>query len=424
VGGAGVSVHDHRDRETGAPLISLEEAVRRTMAGIAPLPPTDTPLGDAHDRVLAEDIRSPIDLPPFPSSAMDGYAIRSADVDHAGPGHPVGLRIDGAVRLGRPADVEVRPGGAVAVPTGGPVPAGADAVVPVEHAVVEGTRLMVLRAPGRGRHVRPAGEDVAGGELLVPAGRRLTAPDLGLLASAGLAAVPVRPRARVGIVSTGDELVDPGQGRGDGRIYDANSYTLQGAVREAGGVPIPLGRVPDDPDRLAATLVDAVPRVDVLVSSGGVSVGERDPVKRAFGEGGGVEFVEVAMQPGKPQAFGTIGGRPYFGLPGNPVSVFVSFEVFVRPALLRMMGRPGERPSVTATVEGELGGPSEKVRFARVRLRRRGEEWRAGPTGGWRSNLLATVSRANGLAVLPVGVERLETGDRCRVLVIRDPDEP
>lgn len=424
MGGPGVSVHDHRDRETGAPLISLEEAVRRTMAGIAPLPPTDTTLGDAHHRVLAEDIQSPIDLPPFASSAMDGYAVRSADVDQAYPGHPVGLRIDGAVRLGRPVDVEVRPGGAVAVPTGGRVPAGADAVVPVEHAVVEGTRLMVLRAPGRGRHVRPAGEDVAVGELLVPAGRRLTAPDLGLLASAGLTAVPVRPRARVGIVSTGDELVDPGQPLGDGGIYDANSFTLQGAVREADGVPILLGRVPDDPDRLAASLVDAVPRVDVLVSSGGVSVGERDPVKGAFGRGSGVEFVDVAMQPGKPQAFGTIGGRPYFGLPGNPVSVFVSFEVFVRPALLRMMGRPGERPSVTATVEGELGGPSEKVRFARVRLRRRGEEWRASPTGGWRSNLLATVSRANGLAILPVGVERLETGDRCRVLVIRDPDEP
>jgi molybdopterin molybdotransferase len=228
----------------------------------------------------------------------------------------------------------------------------------------------------------------------------------------------------VGIVSTGDELVDPGHRRGDGRIYDANAYTLDGAVREAGGVPIPLGRVPDDPDLLAATLADAVPGVDALVSSGGVSVGERDPVKGAFGRGGQVEFLEVAMQPGKPQAFGTIGGRPYFGLPGNPVSVFVSFEVFVRPALLRMMGRPGERPSVTATVEGELGGPSEKVRFARVRLRREGDEWRATPTGGRRSNLLATVSRANGLAVLPVGVERLGTGDRCRVLVIRDPDEP
>jgi molybdopterin molybdotransferase len=326
------------------------------------------------------------------------------------------------VRMGRPADVEVRPGGAVAVPTGGHVPVGADAVVPIEHAVVEGARLLILRAPGRGRHIRPAGEDVAAGEVLVPAGRRLTAPDLGFLASAGLASVSVRPRARVGIVSTGDELVDPGQHRDDGRIYDANSYTLDGAVRETGGVPILLGRVPDDPARLAATLTDAVPRVDALVSSGGVSVGEGDPVKAAFGRE--VEFMEVAMQPGKPQAFGTIGGRPYFGLPGNPVSVFVSFEVFVRPALLRMMGRAGDRQAVTATLEGELGGPSEKVRFARVRLRREGRAWKATPTGGSRSNLLATVSRADGLAVVPVGIERLGKGDRCRVLVIRDPDQP
>jgi molybdopterin molybdotransferase len=419
-----VSVHDHRDRETGAPLISLEEAVRRTMAGIAPLPPTDTPLGDAHDRVMVEDIRSPVDLPPFASSAMDGYAVRSADVDHADPGHPVGLRMDGAVRLGRPADVEVRPGGAVAVPTGGPVPAGADAVVPVEHAVVEGGRLMVLRAPGPGRHIRPAAEDVAVGELLVPAGRRLTAPDLGLLASAGLAAVRVRPRARVGIVSTGDELVDPGQPRGDGRIYDANSYTLQGAVREAGGVPILLGRVPDDPDRLAVTLVDAVPRVDVLVSSGGVSVGERDPVKGAFGRGGGVEFVEVAMQPGKPQAFGTIGGRPYFGLPGNPVSVFVSFEVFIRPALLKLMGRRDIfRPEIWAVLDGDITGPREKVMFARVKVWREGGQWRAASTGAPGSNLLSTVTRANGLAVIPVGTETAEAGSRVRVMLFRALEE-
>jgi molybdopterin molybdotransferase len=419
-----VSAHGNRDRETGAPLLSLDAATRLAVAAVEPLPPVNLPLREAHGCVLAADAVAPFDLPPFTSSAMDGFAVRAADVAAAGPGRPMALRLTGEVRMGRPLEMNVRPGEAVAVPTGGVVPRGADAVVPIEHCVVKDERVLVLRASDAGRHVRPAGEDVPAGHLLVPVGRRLAAPDLGLLASAGIAEVTVRPRARVGILSTGDELAEPGERLAPGRIYDANRFTLDGAVRETGAVPVLLGRVQDDGPRLATVLAEAAPNVDALVSSGGVSVGHRDPVKEAFAGDAAVKFVEVAMQPGKPQAFGMLGGRPYFGLPGNAVSVFVSFEVFVRPALLRMMGRLEERPSVTATLDGELTGPPEKVRFARVHLRRDGDGWRASPTGGRRSNLLATVAAANGLAVVPAGVPALGRGDACRVLVFRDPEEP
>jgi molybdopterin molybdotransferase len=408
--------HDH---DTGAALVPLDEARARAMSRIERLPATELPLADAHGCVVATDVVAPIDLPPFTSSAMDGFAVRAADVTAAAPDRPVALRLAGEVRMGSSADAEVGGGEAVAVPTGGMVPGGADAVVPVERTIAEADRVLVLTPVPPGRHVRRAGEDVRAGRVLVPAGKRLLAADLGLLASAGLGSVPVFPRARVGIVSTGDELVEPGSPLGPGRIPDANAATLHGCVLEAGGVPVSLGRVPDDPAALARALAEAKD-VHVFVSSGGVSVGERDPVKAAFGSGADVEFVEVAMQPGKPQAFGTVAGRPFFGLPGNPVSAFVSFEVFVRPALLTMMGRPTGRAEVVATLEADVTGPRGKVQFARVRLRRSNGGWVAAPTGGRRSDLMATMSRADGLAVIPVGVETAPAGTEVRVVRVRD----
>lgn len=408
--------HDH---DTGALLVPLEEARVRALSRIERLPPADLPLADAHGCVLAADIVAPMDLPPFTSSAMDGFAVRAADVADAAPDRPVALTLAGAVRMGLPAEAGVGPGQAVAVPTGGVVPEGADAVVPAEQTVPGADRVLVLTPMPAGRYVRRAGEDVPAGEVLVPGDRLLLAADLGLLASAGVGSVRAYPRVRVGILSTGDELVDPGAPLGPGRIPDANAATLHGCVLEAGGVPVPLGRVPDDPAALARALTEAE-GMDVLVSSGGVSVGEGDPVKAAFGARGDVEFLEVAMQPGKPQAFGVVGGRPYFGLPGNPVSVFVSFEVFVRPALMTMMGRPIRRPEVTATLEADVTGPREKVQFARVRLRRSNGEWLAAPTGGRQSNLMATMSRADGLAVIPQGVETAAAGTPVRVVRVRD----
>jgi len=408
--------HDH---DTGAPLVALEEARARALSRIGRLPPSDLPLAEAHGCVVAADVPAPIDLPPFTSSAMDGFAVRVGDVAAAGPDRPVALRLVGEVRMGSPAEIDVKAGEAVAIPTGGVVPEGADAVVPVEQTIPEADQVLVLTPVPGGRYVRRAGEDVRAGEVLIPAGKRLLAADVGLLASAGLGSVPVFPRARVGILSTGDELVEPGIPLSPGRIPDANAATLHGCVLEAGGIPVSLGRVPDEPAALVRALTEAED-VDALVSSGGVSVGERDPVTAAFGSRGDVEFVEVAMQPGKPQAFGTVGGRPYFGLPGNPVSVFVSFEVFVRPALLTMMGRSPDRAEVVATLETDVTGPREKVQLARVRLRRSDGGWLAAPTGGRRSNLMATMSRADGLAVIPVGIETAPAGTEVRVVRVRD----
>ncbi|HEX2031460.1 MAG TPA: gephyrin-like molybdotransferase Glp [Actinomycetota bacterium] len=417
-----MSAHAH-DHDTGQPLLPVEEARRRVLDAVAPLPPRRLSLRDAHGCVLAEDVAAPGDLPPFTSSAMDGFAVRAADVAGATIDAPTPLRIVGRVAMGRASGVAVGPGEAVAVPTGGVIPEGADAVVPIERCVVDGDLVRVLQGEPPGRHVRRAGEDARRGERLVPRGRRLLAGEVGLLASAGIADVAVHPRARVLVVSTGDELVEPGEATGPGRIPDANSLTLHGQIVEAGAIPVPAGIVPDDADALLEALAAHRQRADVFVSSGGVSVGERDPVKRAFRARSDVRFVEVAMQPGKPQAFGTVHGRPFFGLPGNPVSVFVSFEVFVRPALMAMMGRPPDRPEVTATLESDIGGPPEKTRFARVRVRREDGRWTASSTGGRQSNLLSTVARANGLAVIPPGVAVARAGEPCRVMLFRDADE-
>jgi molybdopterin molybdotransferase len=410
-------VHDHDSAEG---LVPFEEARSRALAGLEPLPPVRLRLRDAHGLALAETVRTPRDLPPFPSSAMDGYAVRSADVAGASRDEPASLRVVGRVEMGARPEVPVGPGEAAEIPTGGPIPSGADAVVPVEACAPDGEVVGVLQPSSRGQHVRPAGEDVPAGGVLLEAGRALGGPELGLIASAGIPEVEVRPRARVGIVSTGDEVVSPEEPAGYGQIYDANAFTLYGAVREAEGTPVDLGPVPDDPARLLETLAGRTSDLDLIVSSGGVSVGERDPVKAAFRERGDVEFLEVAMQPGKPQAFGRIEGRPYFGLPGNPVSVFVSFETFVRPAVRTLMGLPSVRPEVTAVLETELRGPRDKTMFARVRCRWEDDRWVAASTGPRQSNLLATVARANALAIVPAGVEALSPGDACTAILFRE----
>jgi molybdopterin molybdotransferase len=414
----------HHDHDSGEGLVPLEQARRRILDRIEPLAEEEWPLREAHGCVLTGEVRARAEMPPFASSAMDGYAVRASDVGGASAGQPVTLRIAGRVQMGRAPEVAVEPGRAVAVPTGGPIPAGADCVAPVETCEVEGDMVRVFQPQPSGKHIRPAGEDARPGDVLLPAGRRLLAADLGLLAAAGLPSAFVRPRPRVAIVSTGDELVPPDEPAGFGQTYDANAFTLHGAVREAGAVPVALGSVPDDPRRLLQVLAIHSGDVDVVVSSGGVSVGERDPIKLALGDRPGFEFLEVAIQPGKPQAFGILDGHPFFGLPGNPVSVFVSCELFVRPALMKMMGRPLFRPEVTARLETDITGPKGKAQFARVLARRADDGWVASSTGGHQSNLIATVARANGLAVVPAGIETLRAGEECRVMLFRDGDDP
>lgn len=408
-----------RDPEEEAPLLAIDDYRERIFARITALRSTQLTLIDAWGCVLAEAVAAPADLPAFASSAMDGFALRAADVQKASEDHPVALRIVGEVRMGTGTSLLVGVGEAVAVPTGGVVPQGADAVVPIELCAPNDDHVQVLRAVPSGKHIRPAGEDVQAGEVLVPAGRTLRAPDLGALAAAGLDAVTVVPRARVGIVSTGDELVRPPRTLGEGQIYDSNTFTLAGAVRDAGAVPVDAGPVGDDPPHLIEALDRIAGDVDLFLCSGGVSAGERDPVKVAFAQGGEIEFVNVAMQPGRPQAFGLYRDKPLFGLPGNPVSVFVSFVAFVRPALAKMMGRRSDPHEVTAILDTDIEALRTRTRYARVRVRRDGDRYVATPEGGHQSNLLATFARADGLAEVPPA-KTLSAGDTCRVILFRD----
>jgi molybdopterin molybdotransferase len=405
-------------------LVPVEEARERILAQVAPLQPLELPLQEAEGCVLAADLVAETDIPDFASSAMDGFAVRSSDVAGASEGSPVELRIVGRALIGRRPEATVGGGEAVRIATGAPIPAGADAVVPIEDCEVVGDRVRVLRAVPEGKHIRPSGEDVRAGEVLLQAGRRLGAPELGLLATAGFSHPPVHPRPRVVVLSTGDELVPPTQKPEFGQVRDSNAYLLYGALREVGAVPVMAGIVPDDVEQLKEAVFSHLLQADAFISTGGVSVGERDVVKAAFFKRGDVSFYRVAMQPGMPQGFGHVEGKPFFGLPGNPVSVFVSFEVFIRPALRKMMGRRQlYRPEITARLEEDVTGPRDKTQFARVRVRRTPEGWVAAPTGGRGSNLIATVSRANGLAIVPPGVETAPAGSEVRVMIFRPTED-
>jgi molybdopterin molybdotransferase len=413
-----VSVHDH---DSGERLLPVEEARERLLSRVDPLAPLELPLQEAHGCVLARDVVAERDIPDFASSGMDGFAVRSADVASATPSEPVELRIVGRALIGRRPDSTVGGGEAVRIATGAPIPAGADTIVPIENADAAGDVVRIRSGNPEGRHIRPSGEDARAGHVLVKAGRRLGSPEMGLLATAGASHPLVHPRPRVVVLSTGDELIPPTQAPEFGQVRDSNAYLLFGALREAGASPVLAGIVPDDVDSFRDVIVNHLVQADAFVSSGGVSVGERDVVKAAFFRRGDVDFYRVAMQPGMPQGFGHVEGKPYFGLPGNPVSVFVSFEVFIRPALMRMMGRRQlYRPQVRARLTEEVVGPRGKTQFARV-LVRPGEDgsYDATPTGGRGSNLIATVSRANGLAIVPAGVERAAAGEEVDVWLFR-----
>jgi molybdopterin molybdotransferase len=412
-----VPVHDH---ESGEGLVPVEEARHRVLSAIRPLSPLELPLQEAHGCVLARDVVAERDIPDFASSAMDGFAVRSGDVVGATPSAPVELHVVGRALIGRRAESTVGGGEAVRIATGAPIPAGADTIVPIENAEVVGDTVRIRSGNAEGKHIRPSGEDAREGQPLVRAGRRLGAPEMGLLATAGASHPLVRPRPRVVVLSTGDELIPPAQSPEFGQVHDSNAYLLFGALREAGAAPVMAGIVPDDVDAFKEKVLNHLVQADAFVSSGGVSVGERDVVKAAFFRRGDVDFTRVAMQPGMPQGFGHVEGKPYFGLPGNPVSVFVSFEVFIRPALMKMMGRKQLfRPQVRATLTDEVIGPRGKTQFARVLVRPSEGGYEATPTGGRGSNLIATVSRANGLAIVPPGVERAAPGDEVDVWLFR-----
>jgi molybdopterin molybdotransferase len=381
---------------------------------VRPLSPLDVQLLDAHGCVLAEDVVAPWPLPQFDNSAMDGYAVRAEDLRDASDDTPVELPVVVDIAAGETQLNAIGPGLAARIMTGAPMPAGADAVVPVEQTDGGTVRVRVSLAPASGRHLRRIGEDVEAGDTVLTAGTFLGAAQIGLLAAVGKERVRVRPRPRVVVISTGRELVEPGLPLELGQITDSNSFLLTTAAREAGAVAFRVPPVPDDEGALLGRIEDQLVRADVVVTSGGVSAGAYDVVKQVLSELGTVTFEKVAMQPGMPQGFGTVGeeATPIFTLPGNPVSAFVSFEVFVRPAIRKMLGVSRlHRPSVKAVLQSTLRSPEGKRQFARAR-------WSSAPDGsylvtplaGQASHMLADLANANALIVVPEQMTEVEAG--------------
>lgn len=396
----------------------------RTVAGVRkdildavrPLDPVTVPLLDAWGCVLAEDARAPYDIPTFASSAMDGYAVRSEDV----AGAPVTLKRVGSAFIGHTPEGEVGPGQTMWIATGAPVPPGADCIAPKEDVTSTTDSVAVHKAFTAGQFIRPPGQDLKQGDVVVPAGKILAGPELGNLSTAGFAEVAVYPKVRVCVISTGDELIEPGTKPAYGQIPDGNGYTICGCLKELGIEPVRPPIIPDDETLLREVFVSRAPEVDVFISSGGMSVGDLDVVRKVVEELGRIDAYKVAMQPGMPQAFGSVEGRTYFGLPGNPVSVFVSFELFIRPALLKMMGRTDlDRPVVSASLDEQMAGLPDKTRYSRVLVYRDNGSLRARSTGPAASNLLGTVVKANGLAVIPPGDEPVRAGEQVNIQLYR-----
>jgi molybdopterin molybdotransferase len=390
---------------------TVEEHQAVVNALLRALPEETVPVAEAHGRVLARDVAAAVGLPGFDNSAMDGYAARWAELERT----PVTMPVADDIPAGRTDVVPLAPGTVQRIMTGAPLPAGADVVVPVE-LTDGGTDVVEIRdSPAAGTHLRAAGEDIAAGAVALQAGSPLGAAQLGLAAAVGVTALPVRRRPRVLVLSTGSELVAPGQPLLPGQIYESNSQLLVAAVEDAGGEARRLHFVPDDVDQFLTTVSAEVASADLLITSGGVSAGAYEVVKDAFRELGTVEFAKVGMQPGGPQGAGTVEGVPVVTLPGNPVSAFVSFEVFVRPALRRAMGYTHpDRLHVPARLTGPLRSPAGRRQFLRGRF----DGGSVSQVGGPGSHLVAHLARANCLVVVPEDVTELPAGAEVDVVLI------
>lgn len=385
-----------------APLLSFEEAHRRLLARAALTDGERVGLPEAVGRVLVEPrVVAAVDVPPFANSAMDGFALRAADA-------PGDLRLVGEVSAGAADLPAVEAGTAVRIMTGAPIPPGADTVVPLEEATEADDTVSVANPVPPGRHVRAAAHDTrTGDEICLPGA--LTAARIGVLASIGIGEVEVRRRPVVAILSTGNELVGPGEALGPGQIHDANGAALAAAVVEAGGVPLLLPRQRDEAAPIEAALVAAARDADLLVASGGVSVGRHDYVRAVLEQNGGLDFWRIAVQPGKPLAVGELGGTTVIGLPGNPVSALVTFELFVRPFVRAMVGLVGDgRLHLRATPTERMPKDAARRAFLRVAAWREDGQIRARPAGGQQSSQLRPLADGNALLVVPEGADAAE----------------
>jgi molybdopterin molybdotransferase len=400
-------------------MISADEALHLVLSNIASIGVERRAIVGSLSYVLAEEIRSPRDIPGFDNSAMDGYALRCADVAGASEAQPVRLRVLENIPAGKTPTHTVGPSEASRIMTGAPMPPGADAVVPMERTRGTGESVEILASCEPRACVRPRGEDVRQGDIVLRPGKMLSPADLGMLASLNRAAVDVYRRPRVAIVSTGDELVDIDQVPGPGQIVNSNAYSLYGAAAEAGGEPTILRIARDRRDEINERLQEAL-SFDLVVTSGGVSVGQFDFVKEALDElGMQAVFHGVAQRPGRPLKFGLIGKRPVFGLPGNPVSTLVCFYLYARPAIRKMAGRSDIfLPRLPARCAVDIKTAKDLTEFVRVRFERRDGELYATPTGEQGSGILSSLSRADGLLIGPAKETILKAGAHATVLAL------
>lgn len=402
-------------------MIGVDEARARILSRFHPLDRVDVPLLEAAGMVVAEDIVARSNVPPFRNSAMDGYAVRAEDAGNV----PVTLRVIGNVAAGAVSDRPLAAGEAMRIMTGAPIPDGADAVVRFEEtdeadlptALPRRTHVVIRKAPLPGENVREAGEDVPSGVVAIRRGAVLGPAEVGILASLNVSAVPVHRRPIVGILATGDEVTDLGPPLVAGQIRNSNSYILAALVRRYGGEPLMLGIARDSANDLRDGL-DRAGKADMLVTSGGVSIGDFDVVKDVLQSEGAIDIWQVRMKPGKPLAFGVLNSTPLLGLPGNPVAALVSFEQFGRPALLKMLGRVDiEMPSVTATIACELTNRGGRRHFVRGVLELDGPGFRVRPVGDQGSAVLTSVVRSNCLIVVPETMELVHAGSSVEVQI-------
>ncbi len=431
-------------------MLPVEEALERILALCDVLPPQTRPIDDALGQVLADDVIAPFDIPPLDNTAMDGYAVQAASTLGAGSDRPVRLRVGGELAAGYLFDGEVGPGEAVRIMTGAPIPDGADAIVPFEetdetlrdgirapgqqHAAIDSVG--ILKAAKSGANVRRRGEDVRAGATILTRGTLLRGAEIAVLASLGVDRASVIRRPIVAILSTGDELLSPGEPLQPGKIYDSNAAGLAALVREYGGVPLRLGIAADTVEALTAKIHEATRRADLVVTSAGVSRGDFDVVKEVLVSQGAINFWTVRMKPGKPLAFGhfdapaerTGDGRakapvkkiPHIGLPGNPVSSLLAFELFGRPAIFKMLGRkPEARPTIRAIADEPIVNTDRRRVYARA-IVARGQDgrWHARLTGPQGSGVLTSLALANGLAICPEDADQVDAGQECDVIML------
>ena len=425
-------------QESASYMLSVEEAQSRILELFHALEPERKPLLEALGQVLAEDAVSPMDIPPLANSAMDGYAVQHESIAGAAPDAPGALRVIGQVAAGQLPQQDVTPGTAVRIMTGAPIPGGADTVVPFESTdeferkrsgkdPLETGEIRVMQTPSKGSHIRPGGQDIKQGQLVLKRGAVLRPSEIGILASLGRDSVEVIRRPVVAIIATGDELLEPGEPISAGKIYNSNGYSISASVLRYGGIPRLLGIARDNSESLSAKLEDGLAS-DMLITSAGVSMGDYDIVKDLLARRGKIDFWSVRMRPAKPLAFGVFpgpGGRsvPHIGLPGNPVSTLVAFEELVRPAILKMLGLEDlEKPTVRAVLEEDIVNYDGRRVYARVVVTRRDGRYYASLTGDQGSGVLSSMALANGLAICPEDVPRMKAGAEVVVQMVDWPE--